>query len=193
MHAMLHEQQLPGGAVVRVVQGDLTDEAVDAIVNAANEELAHGGGVAGAIVRRGGRIIEDESDRWVATHGLVPTGSAAITAAGSLQARYVIHAVGPVWQGRGDEPALLASAVRASLDLAAAHGCRSVSLPAVSSGIFGFPKPLCATVILDAVHGWLAAHPDAPVREVRCCNIDDETAQAFLAEARARDDRSARP
>jgi putative ATPase len=183
---LLHEHRLPDGRVVRVVQGDLTAERVDAIVNAANEELAHGGGVASAIVRRGGTVIQDASDRWVAAHGFVATGTAAITGAGALPARHVIHAVGPVWQDRGDEPALLASAGRAALEVAAAHGCRSVALPAISSGIFGFPKPLCAEVILDASHGWLADHPAASVREVRCCNVDDATAQLFAAAAAAR-------
>lgn len=186
MSRVLHESVLPSGAVVRVVQGDLTAEAVDAIVNAANEHLAHGGGVAGVIVRRGGRVIQDESDAWVAEHGPVRTGTAAITSAGSLPARHVIHAVGPVWGDRGDEPGLLAGAVTSALELAAARGLTSIALPAIASGIFGFPKDRCAQVILEAVHGWLAANPDSPLREVRCCNIDDVTAQHFLVAAEQR-------
>ncbi|GAF90961.1 unnamed protein product, partial [marine sediment metagenome] len=109
MNDILHTHTRTDGRVLRVVQDDITEEQVDAIVNAANEQLAHGGGVAGAIVRAGGREIQDESRRWVREHGDVPTGGAAITGAGELKARYVIHAVGPVW-GMGNEEALLAGA-----------------------------------------------------------------------------------
>ena len=150
MRQILFEHTTPGGQVIRVVQNDLTTEAVDAIVNAANEHLAHGGGVARAISRKGGPVIQQESSAWVCEHGPVPTGSAAITGAGSLPCRYVIHAVGPVW-GSGDEQAKLASAVRSALDLAGEHELRSVSMPGISSGIFGFPKPLCARVMLRAM------------------------------------------
>ncbi|MCD6291728.1 MAG: macro domain-containing protein [Anaerolineae bacterium] len=183
---ILYEHRTPVGQLLRIVQGDLTQEPVDAIVNAANGRLAHGGGVAGAIVRRGGHEIQEESDRWVQEHGPVRTGSAAITGAGKLPARYVIHAVGPVWRGRGDEDELLASAVTSALSLAAEHGLQSVSLPAISSGIFGFPKERAARVILDAVERFLADHPDSSVREVNLCNIDDLTANIFLEEARRR-------
>lgn len=182
---ILFEHRTEAGQTIRVVQGDLTAEPVDAIVNAANERLAHGGGVAGAIVRKGGRVIQEESNRWVREHGPVRTGTAAITGAGNLPARYVIHAVGPVW-GSGDEAAKLASAVRSALEMAAAHNLASVSLPAISSGIFGFPKDLCAQVILTTVTEYLAQHPDGPVREVNLCNIDDLTANIFLDEARRR-------
>ena len=106
MRRVLFERQTPAGQTICVVQNDLTAEQVDAIVNAANERLAHGGGVAGAISRRGGPTIQRESAEWIREHGPVPTGSAAITGAGELPARYVIHAVGPVW-GTGDEEAKL--------------------------------------------------------------------------------------
>jgi O-acetyl-ADP-ribose deacetylase (regulator of RNase III) len=178
MSQLLFEHTTEKGQVIRVVQGDLTAETVDAIVNAANGQLMHGGGVAGAISRRGGPTIQRESTAWVREHGPVPTGSAAITGAGSLPCRYVIHAVGPVW-GTGDEEAKLASAVRAALDLAEAHALRSVSMPGISSGIFGFPKPLCAQVMVGAIQVWLAEHPESSVREVHSCNIDDETAKLF--------------
>ncbi len=166
------------------MQGDLTAEAVDAIVNAANERLAHGGGVAGAISRKGGPVIQQESNAWVRQHGPVPTGSAAITGAGALPCRYVIHAVGPVW-GSGDEKLKLASAVRSSLELADEKGLRSVSMPGISSGIFGFPKPLCAQVMLRTIGEWLAGHPQSSVREVNSCNIDALTARLFAEEAEA--------
>lgn len=166
------------------MQGDITEEAVDAIVNAANEHLAHGGGVAGAIVRKGGPRIQEESSRWLREHGPVATGSAAITGAGALKARHVIHAVGPVW-GRGNEAALLASAVKSALALADDNGVRTISLPAISTGIFGFPKPLGAKVIVGAVQEYLDEHPASSIREVRFCNIDAATTELFLAELRA--------
>jgi len=182
---VLFEHRLADGSLIRVVQGDLTAEHVDAIVNAANEHLAHGGGVAGAIVRAGGRSIQAESDEWVRRHGPVRTGTAAITGAGRLPCRYVIHAVGPVW-GSGDEVTKLASAVRSALQLATEHGLHSVSLPAISSGIFGFPKPLCAQVMLETVERYLSEHAGGPLREVNLCNIDQQTASIFQEEARRR-------
>jgi O-acetyl-ADP-ribose deacetylase (regulator of RNase III) len=184
MRQVLFEHTMPGGQVIRVVQNDLTAEAVDAIVNAANERLAHGGGVAGAISRKGGPAIQQESSAWVREHGPVPTGSAAITGAGGLPCRYVIHAVGPVW-GSGDEQAKLASAVNGALDLADEHGLCSVSMPGISSGIFGFPKPLCAQVMLRTMGDWLDVHPASSVREVNACNIDSVTARIFVEEAQA--------
>jgi O-acetyl-ADP-ribose deacetylase (regulator of RNase III) len=178
MNEVLHTHTRPDRRVIRVVQGDITEEEVDAVVNAANEHLAHGGGVAGAIVRKGGREIQDESRRWVQEHGHVPTGGAAITGAGRLRARYVVHAVGPVW-GTGDEEALLAGAVKSALALADQHGLRSISLPAISTGIFGFPKRLGVQVILGAVQEYLDEHPHASLTEVRLCNIDRATSELF--------------
>lgn len=135
-----------GGARVRVIRGDLTEAPVDAIVNAANSHLQHGGGVAGAIVRKGGQVIQEESDRI----GFVPAGKAALTSAGRLPARFVIHTVGPRW-GEGDEEAKLASAVASALDLAEEKGLATVAMPAVSGGIFGFPKESCAHIIVREI------------------------------------------
>ena len=182
---IVYSHERPDGRIIRIVHGDITQEQVDAIVNAANEHLAHGGGVAGAIVRRGGREIQEESTRWVREHGPVRTGTAAITGAGRLPARYVIHAVGPRW-GMGDEERLLAQAVQSALALADEKGLRSISLPAISTGIFGFPKPLGAKVILDAVERYLDEHPASSLREVRLCNIDRETTELFVAEMERR-------
>jgi O-acetyl-ADP-ribose deacetylase (regulator of RNase III) len=184
MRQVLFEHRTTEGQVIRVVQNDLTMEAVDAIVNAANERLVHGGGVAGAISRRGGPAIQQESATWVREHGPVPTGSAAITSGGSLPCQYVIHAVGPVW-GTGDEEGKLASAVRSALDLADQYHLRSVSMPGISSGIFGFPKPLCAQVMVRTIGEWLSGHRESSVREVNACNIDGETASVFRREAEA--------
>jgi O-acetyl-ADP-ribose deacetylase (regulator of RNase III) len=182
---VLLEQTTAAGWTIRIVHGNLTVEPVDAIVNAANEHLQHGAGVAGAIVDKGGWIIQEESDRWVREHGPVRTGTAAITGAGVLPCCHVIHAVGPVWQGgQNDEEVLLASAVRSALIMAAEYRLASVSIPAISSGIFGFPKDRCAEIMLRTVRDYLAAHLDGSLREVNLCNIDDKTCRIFLAEAR---------
>ncbi|MDZ7296341.1 MAG: macro domain-containing protein, partial [candidate division KSB1 bacterium] len=126
---------------IELVQGDITEMDTDAIVNAANERLAHGGGVAGAIVRKGGPVIQEESNAWVRAHGRVPTGGAAITSGGSLKARFVIHAVGPV-MGSGNEGEKIRQATLASLRLAEEHNLASIAFPAISTGIFGCPMDL---------------------------------------------------
>ncbi len=138
------------GVVLRIVRGDLTESDADAIVNAANSYLRHGGGVAGAIVRKGGIVIQEESDRI----GFVPVGSAALTTGGRLKARHVIHAVGPMW-GEGDEENKLRRAVRSVLRLAAREGFSSISMPAISAGIFGFPKERCARIIVGETANFL--------------------------------------
>lgn len=179
---ILLEHTLPGGQIIRVVQGDLTVETTEAIVNAANEWLQHGGGVAGAIRRQGGEVIQQESAAWVRQHGPVRTGSAAITSAGKLPARYVIHAVGPVW-GSGNDEQKLASAVYSAFTLADSRQLQSVAIPGISSGIFGGPKDICARVIIQTTLDYLAQHPDSSLKEIHFCNIDRLTAETFAAEA----------
>ncbi len=181
MAHVIREVPLTTARILRLVHGDLTEEAVDAIVNAANAHLQHGGGVAGAILRRGGRSIQDESDRWVRTHGAAGPDHPALTGAGALPCRAVIHAVGPVW-GEGDEDRKLAAAVTSALALATAEGFRSVSLPAISTGIFGFPKARGAQVILQAVLDFIAATPATTLAEVRITIIDAPTLDVFRAE-----------
>jgi O-acetyl-ADP-ribose deacetylase (regulator of RNase III) len=178
---LLAEHVLPSGRRLRLIQGDLTAQDVDAIVNAANKHLAHGAGVAGAIVRRGGPEIQKESDDWVRRHGLAEHDRPALTGAGRLPCRYVIHAVGPMW-GEGDEDAKLATAVRASLDIAAEKGLASVALPAISTGIFGFPKECAARVITHSVLEFFESQPLTSVREVRLVVFDRQTAEPFRAE-----------
>ena len=141
--------------VLELVEGDITQLDTDAIVNAANEYLAHGGGVAGVISRRGGPAIQRESNEWVRQHGPVRTGSAAITSGGNLEACYVIHAVGPVYDGTPRSAELLGSAVRAALQVADEHGLKSVALPAISTGIFGYPLEEAARVMLREVITYL--------------------------------------
>ena len=147
--------------VIEVVQGDLTQQRVDAIVNAANEDLQHGGGVAAAIVRAGGDVIQRESDAWVDEHGPLQPGVAAVTSAGSLPAARLIHVVGPRYRDGQDNPALLAQAVEAALEAAKAQGCRSIALPAISAGIFGYPRQEACRVIVRAIRDWLTAHATA--------------------------------
>ncbi len=179
------EHALPNGAILRLVHGDLTEESVDAIVNAANAHLSHGGGVAGAIARRGGPAIQAESDAWVRQHGPARHDRPALTSAGRLPSRHVIHAVGPVW-GEGDEDAKLATAVTASLAVALEEKCSSLALPAISTGIFGFPKDRGAQVILDAIVTYFSAHPSTSLKEIRVTLIDTPSVLVFQAEFRRR-------
>ena len=169
---------MPSGQIVKICHGDLTEEDVDAIVNAANGHLRHGGGVAGAIVRRGGREIQAESDAWVRAHGPAAHDRPALTRAGRLPCRAVIHAVGPVW-GSGDEDAKLATAYGAALDVAHREGYRSIAFPSLSTGIFGVPVERAAPIALATVRAFCAAHPDSPVREIRFTLIDAPTVDAF--------------
>ena len=140
--------------ILELVEGDITALDTDAIVNAANERLAHGGGVAGAIARKGGPTIQRESDEWVRSHGRVATGSAAITSGGNLRARHVIHAVGPVY-GAPRAAEQLAAAVQSALRLADERQLKSIALPAISAGIFGYPLAEAAQVALDAAISYL--------------------------------------
>jgi len=153
------------GKVIELVLGDITRQAVDAIVNAANSTLLGGGGVDGAIHRAGGPAILDECRAIRAARGECPTGEAVLTGGGGLPARYVIHAVGPVWRG-GDEgePELLASCYRNSLRIAAEHGFQSVAFPSISTGIYGYPVSLAATKALATVASFLTTQPVAPYR-----------------------------
>lgn len=165
-----------GGAVIRVIHGDLTESNADAIVNAANSYLQHGGGVAGAISRRGGPVIQEESDRI----GHVPVGQCALTSGGNLKARYVIHAVGPRW-GEGDEEQKLISAVRNTLSLAAGQGLESVSFPAISAGIFGFPKKRCAEIMVEEVVAFLENRRTS-LKEIDFYLTDQDIIQFFKEE-----------
>ena len=149
-------------APIRLVQGDITRTAVDAIVNAANSGLRGGGGVDGAIHRAGGSAIIADLERRHGPGRHCPTGSAVVSDAGDLPARIVIHAVGPVWRGGGqDEADLLAGAHRTAMDLAAAEGCRTIAFPAISTGVYGYPVEAAAPVAIAAVRSWLDEHPAA--------------------------------
>jgi O-acetyl-ADP-ribose deacetylase (regulator of RNase III) len=162
---------------LRLVKGDITGRDVDAIVNAANSYLQHGGGVAAAIVRRGGGSIQDESDAV----GFVPVGKAAATGAGKLPCRAVIHAVGPR-MGEGGEDEKLKSAVESALALAAERGFKSISMPAISSGIFGFPKDRCASILVGTSRAYLESNPASSIEVIEFCIFDDDTLRYFKEE-----------
>lgn len=164
--------------MIKVVQGDLTAQPVAAIVNAANEDLQHGGGVAAAIADAGGPVIQRESDEWVAEHGPIGPGRAAITSAGRLPARYVIHVVGPRYRAGQDNEGLLRQAVTAALDAAAVSGCRTVALPAISAGIFAYPRADACQVIVAAARNWLDRRPGL-ISEIRLVAFDQEVADLF--------------
>jgi O-acetyl-ADP-ribose deacetylase (regulator of RNase III) len=165
------------GKTLKLVQGDITERDVDAIVNAANAHLQHGGGVAGAIVREGGKIIQEESNRI----GYTPVGTAVITGAGKLPAKFVIHAVGPR-MGEGDENNKLKSAVLNSLRLASEKGLKSISMPAISSGIFGFPKDRCAEILVREALNYIKANPESSLKLIELCVYDDLTMGYFKKE-----------
>jgi O-acetyl-ADP-ribose deacetylase (regulator of RNase III) len=169
------------GRSLEFVLGDITQQDVDAIVNAANSRLAGGGGVDGAIHRAGGPTIMDETRRRYPDG--CPTGSAVTTSAGNLRAKYVIHAVGPVWSGgnRGEETSL-ASAYRTSLDLAAEHNCRSIALPALSTGAYRYPIESAARVAVRTAADFLSGlTADRPLILVRFVLFSNDVLQAFEA------------
>ncbi|MFH2103450.1 MAG: macro domain-containing protein [Chloroflexota bacterium] len=178
MNELSGAHTLPTGQVIRFVRGDITRENADAIVNAANAYLQHGAGVAGAISRQGGAIIQRESDEWIRVHGPVSHAEPAWTSGGNLGCRFVIHAVGPVW-GEGDERAKLAAAVNGSLVVADRLGLKSVALPAISTGIFGFPKDLAAEIILGSIQEYFTEHPSSNLQELRVVLYDQDTLTPF--------------
>jgi O-acetyl-ADP-ribose deacetylase len=164
---------------IRLVQGDITTVAADAIVNAANSALAGGGGVDGAIHRAGGPAVMADLERRYGRDRHCPTGSAVVSDAGELSATVVIHAVGPIWRGgSAGEPKLLASAYRTALDLAAREGCRTVALPSISTGIYSYPVDAAATIAIATVDGWIAENPEA-LDEVTFVLFSRETLEAF--------------
>lgn len=168
------KQSQPANGTVRLLKSDITLAQTDAIVNAANSALQHGGGVAGAIVDRGGSEIQRESDEI----GHCPEGDAVVTGAGDLHAEYVIHTVGPKGSDpEGDEK--LASAINSSLASAQKLELESISIPAISSGIFGFPKDRCAQILLAQAKQFLQNNPHGSLQQIDFCIIDDPTVAVF--------------
>jgi O-acetyl-ADP-ribose deacetylase (regulator of RNase III) len=165
---------MPATDRIELVLGDITDQRVDAIVNAANSGLRGGGGVDGAIHRAGGPSIMAECRKI----GYCAPGDAVITGAGDLPARFVVHAVGPVWRGGGnDEEILLASCHERALELAREHGCRTIAFPAISTGAYGYPPELAAPVALTAAAETLARLPE--LERVRFVLADERMLEIF--------------
>ena len=171
-----------GEAILEIVQGDITALAVDAIVNAANRHLAHGGGVALAIVRKGGASIQMESSALIARRGPLGTGEAVLTSGGKLPAKFVIHAVGPVWSGgeRG-EPELLASCYRSVFSIARENGIRSLAVPAISCGVYRFPVDRAVKIAVAETVAELISS-DAVQKVIFAC-FGDEIYNAYRREA----------
>jgi len=162
--------------VLKLLRGDITDLSMDAVVNAANSSLKLGGGVAGAIRRKGGLEIQKECDEIISQRGAIPTGDAVITTGGNLKARYVIHAVGPVY-GEGEEDEKLKNAASNSLRIADQHSLVSIAFPAISTGYFGLPKRRCAEVMIPAAVSYIKR--GTRLKQVVFCLFDEETFDAF--------------
>lgn len=162
---------------LRIINDDITERKVDAIVNAANSYLKHGGGVARAIVTKGGKIIQQESNKI----GYVPVGSVALTTAGSLPCSSIIHAVGPR-MGEGDETIKLQNVLKNILQLATQKKFKNISIPAISSGIFGFPKDKCAKILIEGSKEYLQTNKESSLEIIEFCIIDDETYSYFQKE-----------
>jgi O-acetyl-ADP-ribose deacetylase (regulator of RNase III) len=172
------DENLINKTKLSLLQGDITRQSTDAIVNAANSGLMGGSGVDGAIHRTGGPAILEECKQIVSRQGRLPTGEAVITTGGNLKARHVIHTVGPVWHGgQSGEPELLASAYRQSLRVAVANGLKSVSFPSLSTGAYGYPVRLAAAVALETVIDFL--HQQESLEEVVFVLFDDATYQKY--------------
>lgn len=179
MNQTLYTNRYTGGQILEIVQGDITQEKVGAIVNAANAQLMHGGGIAGVIASKGGPRIIAESKEWIQNHGPVQHDSPAYTTGGDLSCKYVIHAVGPIW-GSGDEDKKLTAAVIGSLRCASNLELSSIAFPAISTGIFGFPKARAAGIFYKAIQIFFAENPDVTVNLVRIILFDRPTLNAFV-------------
>jgi O-acetyl-ADP-ribose deacetylase (regulator of RNase III) len=163
-----------------IIQGDITVQRTDAIVNAANSGLMGGGGVDGAIHRAGGPAILEECKQIVKKRGRLPTGKAVLTTGGNLPAKYVIHTVGPVWSGgHNGEPELLASAYRESLILATTYNLISVSFPSISTGVYGYPVEKAASVAVDTVREFMK-NRETSIIDVVFVLFDERTYSAYV-------------
>ena len=166
---------------LRIIQGDITRQSTDAIVNAANSSLMGGGGVDGAIHRAGGPAILDECKQIVARQGRLPTGKAVMTTGGNLKAKYVIHTVGPIWHGgNSGEPELLASAYHESLKLATENNLNSIAFPSISTGAYGYPVNQASKVAIDTVITFLSQSTTS-LREVVFVLFDAQTLGAYTS------------
>lgn len=171
-----------GLAQLQLLKGDITEIAVDAMVNAANSQLAGGGGVDGAIHEAGGPVIMEEL-RAIRAAGACPTGSAVATSAGNLPAKYVFHAVGPIYRGgQQGEAELLASCYRTALDMAAERDVKTISFPSISTGVYGYPLDTAAAIAVRTVANWLRDHPGA-IHTVKLIQFSEGDHQVYRQHA----------
>ena len=158
---------------IKIIKADITKSVIDVIVNAANSSLLGGGGVDGAIHRAGGPAILEACRKIVAKQGSCKTGEAVITTAGNLRCKFVIHTVGPIWLGgKNNEAKLLQNCYTNSLDLAVENNCRTITFPNVSTGVYGFPKEMAASLSVDAINNFLDKNTE--IDEVVLCCYDEE-------------------
>lgn len=179
MNVILRESFITPHRKFQFVRGDITEEEVDVIVNAANSSLQHGGGLAGIISRKGGMVIQKESNQWVRDHGLVPHGKPAYTSGGNLPYRYIIHAVGPVW-GSGDEDSKLAEAISGSLRTADLLNLKSIVIPAISTGIFGFPMDRASRICIRSIVEFITENHDSGINLIHLVLFDESAVITFL-------------
>ena len=178
-YRVINEIKIKDGRMLMLVEGDITERNVDVIVNPANSYLRHGGGIASTIVKKGGSIIQEESNKI----GFIKVGSSTITSSGILPCKAIIHTVGPR-MGEGNEDEKLSKAINSCLELGLLKGFESISIPAISSGIFGFPKDRCAKILVNETISFLKNLEDSStgIKLVEFCVLGKETLQAFVYE-----------
>ena len=181
MSELKNYYQFSSNQRLEICFGDLTQEKVDAIVNAANSQLMHGGGIAAVISHRGGPAIDQQSRDWVKQHGPVSHEKPAITGAGKLPSRYVIHAVGPVW-GSGREEEKLTAAIKGCLIRAEELSLTSIAFPAISTGIFHFPTDLAARIFFKTFQAYFVENTHSSIQLIRIVLFDVPTQTTFLNE-----------
>eukprot|EP01006_Ploeotia_vitrea_P028073 TRINITY_DN60823_c0_g1_i1.p1 TRINITY_DN60823_c0_g1~~TRINITY_DN60823_c0_g1_i1.p1 ORF type:complete len:509 (-),score=52.91 TRINITY_DN60823_c0_g1_i1:123-1541(-) len=181
------EKKLKGGQVVQIISGDLTREKCGAIVNAANSQLQHGAGVAKSICNAGGAQVQKDCDAWIKKHGDVKTGHVIWTeGCGKLQCDWIFHAVGPIWAGgMADEETSLESCVNTCLQFAEKKELTDIAFPAISSGIFGFPKKLCAQIMLRCIYNYFWENNDSVLTRIAIITADSQTATTLADVLRA--------
>ena len=178
MNRASNQFEFPSGQVLEIYQGDIKHEKTDAIVNAANAQLMHGGGVAAAIARAGGETIRQVSSEWIRKQGHVTHAHPAVTSGGNLPCKAVIHAVGPKW-GEGAEDTKLAEAILGSLKTAEDLKMLSIAFPAISTGIYGFPKERAAKVFMRTIQSFFKDSPHSAIKVVRIVLMDETTLEEF--------------
>lgn len=178
MNKVIKEHTFSTRQTIQIVQGDITIEEVDAIINAANEHLQHGGGVAWAISHKGGPDVQKESDAWIREHGPVTHAHPAWTSGGLLSAKYIIHAVGPVW-GSGNDDNKLSETITGSLQVTDELKCESIAMPAISTGIFGFPKERAAGIIFSEIEKYFEGN-SSNLKIVKLVLFDQSSVDVFI-------------